>query len=58
MLSFIKAVKVTQFCMNKLHVAKDKVLSTFVMLQELERSSYDLKQQATAEFIGNNNNIH
>ena len=52
MLTFIKTAKVTKLCMDKLHVAEIlwiKVLSTFVMLQDLERSSYDPKQQATAK---------
>ena len=47
MLTFIKIAKVTKLCMDKLYVARIlriKVLSSFVMLQKLERSSYDTKQ--------------
>ena len=44
--------------MDKLYVAsilRTKILSTFVMLQELERSMIQSnRQQATAEFIDNN----
>ena len=55
-MTFIKVAKVTKLCMDKLYVAsilKIKVLSSFVMLQKLERSSYDPKQQATAKYIDN-----
>ena len=52
MLTFIKATKVTKLSMDKLYVADIRTfLSTFVMLEELE---YNPKQQAIAEFIGNN----
>ena len=56
MLTFMKATKVTKLCLDKLYVARIlriKVLSSFVMLQELERSSYEPRQQATAKFIDN-----
>ena len=49
MLTFIKVAKVTKFYVDKLYVARilrSKVLSSFVMLQKLERStfcSYDPK---------------
>ena len=36
-------------------ILRIKVLQLFMMLQELERSSYDSKQQATAKFKDNNN---
>ena len=59
-MTFMKASKVTKLCLDKLYVARIlriKILSSFVMLQELERSSYDPKQQATGKFIHNMNFI-
>ena len=48
MLTFMKATKVAKVCMDKLYVAsilRTKVLSIFVMLQELERSMIQSNRQ-------------
>ena len=48
MLTFIKAAKVTKLSMDKLYVAsilRIKILSIFVMLQELERSMIQSNRQ-------------
>ena len=50
----LKAVKVIKLCMDKLYVAsilRIKVLSTFVMLQELERSMIQSNRQQQSSCI-------
>ena len=55
MLTFIKATKVTKLCMDKLYVASIlrmiKVLSSFVMLQMLERSMIQRNRQQQSSWI-------
>ena len=57
MLTFIKAMTVTKLCMDKLYVAvailRIKVFSTFVKLQELERSMIQSNGQQQSSYVDN-----
>ena len=50
MLTFIKAVKVTKLCMNKLYVASILRIINFCHVTRTGEE-YNPKQQATAEFM-------
>ena len=51
MLTYIKAVKVTKLCMDKLYVASSYTKDQdFVMLQELERSMIQSNRQQQSSY--------